>query len=326
MITQLTECVFAIDVPLPGNPLRNLNSFLIKGENRNLLIDTGFNMPECHEAIMNGLSEIGVNINSTDIFLTHLHSDHVGLAPAIASPESKIFMSRVDFELFSRFTDPNYFKEVDDIFLSLGLSKEELMDNKSVNPAMIYLPSTSAEYETIEDGRIFDLGTCRLECILTPGHTPGHMCLYDPDNKILFSGDHVLFGISPNITSWINMTDSLGAYLDSLKKIRELDVERTFSSHRTIEGDLKKRVDELLAHHHERLNEAEKSVKQRKSATVYEIASDMTWSIRAKDWESFPVAQKWFAIGEAHSHLEYLKTREVLKSEIKDGLIYYMPA
>lgn len=72
-------------MPLPGNPLKNLNAYLIQGP-RNLLVDTGFRQEECRTALTAGLAELGVDMASTDIFLTHLHSDHAGLASRIALP------------------------------------------------------------------------------------------------------------------------------------------------------------------------------------------------------------------------------------------------
>ena len=325
MIRQLAEEIFSIDIPLPGNPLRNLNSFLIKGEKRNLIIDTGFNMPACLKAFNAGMNELEVDIERCDIMLTHLHSDHVGLAPAIAGERSTIYMSGIDYEIFTSFDDPQYIRMMDDKFLQFGFPYKELMENKTANPAMIYRPTRKVRYTLIEDGYTIDLGDSRLECILTPGHTPGHVCLYDNKKKYLFTGDHLLFGISPNITSWPAVDDSLGAYIDSLEKVKSLDVSRAFAAHREIEGDFHTRIDELIRHHRNRLGEAEASVRKRKRATVYEAASDMSWSIRAKNWDAFPAAQKWFALGEAHSHLEYLRVRNIVHSTLENGLMYYSP-
>lgn len=323
MIQQLCENVYSINVPLPGNPLRNLNSFFIRGSQRDLLIDTGFNMKESLEGLTTGLKELNADMDSTDIFITHLHSDHAGLAPAVASPSSKVYMSRIDYEIYRQFKTPEYFKKIDDCFLSFGFSKNELQENKSLNPAMIYLPDKDIEYKIIENEDVIDLGTCSLECLHTPGHTPGHICLYDREHKYLFSGDHILFGISPNITSWPDVPDSLGSYLQSLEKIRKMDIKRTFSAHRQIEGDSSIRIDELIEHHKQRLAEAQSIVERRTESTVYQVASEMTWSIRAKNWEDFPVAQKWFAVGEAHSHLEYLQVRNKIKAETKNNLILF---
>ncbi len=323
MTQELSPDIFAINVPLPGNPLRNLNSYYLQGAERNLLIDTGFNMKESFVGLMAGLNELGADMEKTDIFITHLHSDHAGLVPKVASRSSRVYMNRIDFEIYRQFKDPAYLKRIDESFLSFGFPDKELQENKKINPAMIYLADRDIDFEIIENGHRIDTGSRRLECIHTPGHTPGHMCLYDSEKKYLFTGDHILFGISPNITSWPGVPDSLGAYLQSLENISRLEIERTFTAHREIEGDVYRRIDELKSHHHERLDEALSIVERRKTATVYEVASEMTWSIRAKDWNDFPVAQKWFAVGEAHSHLEHLHAKGLLASEIKDNLIHF---
>lgn len=323
LVKQLTEIIYSIEVPLPGNPLRNLNSYLILGESRNLMIDTGFNMNECLEALQSGLDEIGVTMENTDIMLTHLHADHCGLAPSLVSDQSRVYMNSTDLELFHQFSKPEFIRMRNNRYSSFGFSEEQLIRNKMVNPSIIYLSKKKIKYIPIEDGHVFDMGTCRLRCIMTPGHTPGHTCLYDEENGILFSGDHVLFGISPNITSWPGVEDSLGDYLSSLGMVGELEIKRTFSAHRAIEGDAKARITVLVEHHQMRLDEAESIIRRLGEATVYDIASEMTWAIRAKNWGDFPLAQKWFAVGETHSHLEYLLIRNRINLIKRDGLLSY---
>ena len=90
--------VYKIFVPLPDNPLQNLNCFVVKCGKENLIIDTGFNRPECEQAIMEGLKELDVDINTAVLYLTHLHSDHVGLAATIMPKDAKIYMSKVDYD------------------------------------------------------------------------------------------------------------------------------------------------------------------------------------------------------------------------------------
>ena len=95
MVTQVSPNLYRIPVPLPGNPLKNLNAYLIRGH-RNLLVDTGFRQEECRTALKAGLAELGVDMANTDIFLTHLHSDHAGLAPELLRPTSRLFIGDVD--------------------------------------------------------------------------------------------------------------------------------------------------------------------------------------------------------------------------------------
>ena len=57
MVKEIIPNIYSIPVPLPNNPLKELNAYLIKGPDRSLLMDTGFNLPECREALEKGLSE-----------------------------------------------------------------------------------------------------------------------------------------------------------------------------------------------------------------------------------------------------------------------------
>ena len=83
MAERIADGIYRLYIPLPNNPLKNLNSYLILGEDRNLLIDTGFQIPPCLEAMNAELQELSVDMNKTDIFLTHMHADHSGLASTL---------------------------------------------------------------------------------------------------------------------------------------------------------------------------------------------------------------------------------------------------
>jgi len=324
MVKQIMENIYIIEVPLPDNPLRNLNSYFVKGDCRNLLIDTGFNKLECYEALTAGLEEIGAEMDQTDIFLTHHHTDHSGLCQRIASTNSRIFVSEPDKQILLAIHDRTIIASMGQISRSYGLPDDVLEANQSSNPSIIYRPDGLINYVAVDGRTVFDIGQFQLEVIPTPGHTPGHSCLYDRTQKLLFSGDHIIFDITPNITSWVDARDSLGDYLDSLKTIRSLDILTTLSAHRAPVGDYTKRIDELLAHHERRIRETFDLVKAHPSSNAYEVASHMKWSIRADSWDAFPPAQKWFATGEAASHLEYLYNRQMLSRTVRDGQLIYM--
>ena len=78
MAIEVYPNIFKVEIPLPNNPLRSLNSYIIKSENRNLIIDTGFNIKECKDALMKGIEETKIDLKKTDLLVTHLHSDHAG--------------------------------------------------------------------------------------------------------------------------------------------------------------------------------------------------------------------------------------------------------
>jgi glyoxylase-like metal-dependent hydrolase (beta-lactamase superfamily II) len=123
------------------------------------------------------------------------------------------------------------------------------------------------------------------------------------------TGDHVLYHITPNICRWGGVADSLGDYLASLEKIRALAADTVLPAHRTAEGSLERRVDELTAHHRRRLADARRTLLSAPGLTAYEIAGRMAWEIRCRTWADFPLTQKFFAVGEALAHLDYLRAR-----------------
>ena len=100
MVTKLWENpdIFSIQVELPENPLRALNSYVITAPQGNLVIDTGFNRPECREDLWRGLEELGLDLTKTSLFLTHLHADHSGLVWDFVDRGCPVYMGRIDLD------------------------------------------------------------------------------------------------------------------------------------------------------------------------------------------------------------------------------------
>jgi glyoxylase-like metal-dependent hydrolase (beta-lactamase superfamily II) len=320
-----TPDLYRITVALPGNPLKSLNSYALIGADRNLIVDTGFNLPESLEDLRAGIEELGLDMRRTDIFLTHFHADHCGLVPQIASPDSVVYMSAVDRDLFDEVMDnpDDYWASIGRRLMDEGYPRDELERTQAANPAKKYLPEAKFVSVPVVDGTRLSYGDFRLECIWTPGHTPGHVCLYDRARGIFFSGDHVLFDITPNITAWPTLPNSLQHYLNSLSRIRDYPVRVTLTGHRDNDGVLSERAARLVVHHKNRLADVEKILENRPGLNTYEVASRMKWDIRAKNWADFPPGQRWFAVGEALSHLNYLVDRGKVKRVEKDGINTY---
>ena len=115
----------------------------------------------------------------------------------------------------------------------------------------------------------------------------------------------VLFDITPHIESWAYDTNSLADYMASLDKVYDLPVDLVLPGHRNFRGSLKERIDELKIHHRKRADEVLK-VLGSETLNAYAIAARMSWDIDCETWEDFPIAQRWFATGEAIAHLRYL--------------------
>ena len=287
---------------MPDNPLKHLNFYIIKGAEKSMIIDTGFNRPECEAALQSAFDELG--IEDTDLFITHLHSDHCGLVPKFATKNSTIYASETDGELINFEVGNLYWRILDDLFIKYGFPKADFGRNTDIHPGRKYCHESRVDFTYVEEGDVLEYGGYKLKAILAPGHTPGLMCLYDEEKKVLFCGDLILGTITPNICIEIGVENPLQDYLDSLKKIDKRD------------------VDLLLKHHEDRLAEVV-TILGDSWKTAYTVAADMTWEIDCKNWDEFPGPQKWFATGEAISHLQYLfHSGKVLREE-QDGIYYY---
>jgi glyoxylase-like metal-dependent hydrolase (beta-lactamase superfamily II) len=325
LVKQIRPYLYSIAVALPGNPLKNLNSYVFKGKKRNLLVDTGFNIPACLASLKAGIAELGLDMAKTDIFITHCHADHCGLVPEIASPAAVVYMSGVDKTIVDQYTSQGeaYWERLDRAYVGEGFPEAEMAVARGLNPARRFIPSRNFLSRDVDDGDKIALDDFLFTCVSTPGHTPGHMCLYDEKAKIMLTGDHVLFDITPNITVWEGLPDSLASYLVSLRKIAGYAVDLPLAAHRESRPHLARRVDELLRHHQARLQDAWNIVRGGGKMNAYQVASRMKWDIRARGWDDFPLGQKRFAVGEALSHLNHLVYLGRLDKKPEDGITYY---
>ena len=318
----MTECIseglYRIPVPLPGNPLRELNSYLLRGRERSLLIDTGFRQEEGRRALFAGLAELDVDPRDVDVALTHLHSDHSGLAPEVVGETGWIYVSGPDRAYLEQPEEAKW-AHTDAFYISEGFPPELLAQNRA-NPARALAPVPTGRYRTPWNPalcwRRAAAGSPACPRPVTPLASSASGTSSD---GILFTGDHVLFDISPNITPWNGMEDALGCYLDSLRAVRELPARLALPGHRR-PGALAPRVDALLEHHARRLDELTAILRARPGSTAYEAAAHMTWNIRSRSWDDFPLAQKWFAVGECIAHLDHLRRQGRLQREQQDGV------
>lgn len=308
MVTKLWDEpeIWQIDVELPQNPLRNLNCYVLRSRGQSMVIDTGFNRPECRKALWEGLEELGLDLSRTSLFLTHLHSDHIGLVQDFMDRGCTVYMNGIDHRYFSDIKAGKVWPYMEELFRSEGFPAEELPRQATENQGRRYAPAADFPAVEVRDGTRLQLGEVTLQCIHTPGHTPGHTVLYLPEEQLLFSGDHILFDITPNISVWKDTPHSLADYLSSLQKLTDLPVRRALPAHRTGERDVKARIGTLTAHHMQRLEEIWQVVSGQPGLDAHAIASRITWSARGRSWEEFPPHQKWFAVGETLAHLYYL--------------------
>ncbi len=319
MVEEVFHNIFRLEIPLPDNPLKAINSYVIKGDGRYLMIDTGMNRPECREAMDAGLKTLNVDFGQTDFFITHHHADHFGLVSDLAGSSSKVYFNHPDARLLGI---PNIWDRIIDAAVANGFPEEEIVPVMQKHPARRFQQQGPLNLTCLSEGDRIAIGEYDLHCVSTPGHTQGHLCLYEPRTKIFFAGDHILEDITPNIIMWNDNENPLQQYLESLDKIDRFDISWVFPGHRRVFTDYHKRIAELKHHHQLRAEEVLVLLENGRQS-AFRIASGMTWDISYDAWEDFPVPQKWFASGEALSHLLYLLARDEVRRERVDGKVLF---
>ena len=319
MCEEVLPNLFRLKIPLPESPLKYLNSYIIRDSERSLIIDTGLNRRECLEAMQAGLNRIGIDLEKADIFITHLHADHFGLVAKLASDSSNVLFSRPEKELMESW-------EGFDAMIAYagrnGFPENELRAALDKHPGAKYGTEWIPELKVLEDGDEIHVGDYHFQCVTTPGHTMGHICLYEPDKKLLVSGDHILIDITPNIQCWSDVQNPLKHYLISLDKVSELQVELVLPGHRRLIDGHQARIEELKKHHANRLAEV-LTILGQAPKTAFEVASRMTWDLKCDHWNDFPVAQRWFATGEAISHIRLLEEEGKVARKTVDKMTVY---
>jgi len=320
MIEEVGTDLYKIEIPLPRNPLKALNSYAIKSPERNLIIDTGWNQQECMDAMQAGLKELEIDIRKTDFFITHLHTDHLGLVSNLVKDTSKIYFNQPDAD---RIKSGIFLDDLMNFARLNGFPEKELQRVPHTHPGFKFRSKGPLSFHILKEGDILRISDYVFHCVETPGHSKGHMCLYEPSKKILVAGDHILGDITPTITLWSDDWNPLKEYLESLDKVYQLDIKLVLPGHREIFRDPKERIQELKDHHQKRLEEIIAILRKgRKNA--FQVASQMTWDIAYDSWDLFPVSQKWFATGEAVSHLKYLEEKGVIRKEMRQHKIIYL--
>ncbi len=319
MCDEIRPGLFRLKIPLPESPLKYLNSYVVRSGGRHLVIDTGLNHSVCLEAMRSGLERLAIDPDRCDFFITHLHADHFALVSRLATDASRIFFSRPEKEIIESWEG---FEPMIAYAGRNGFPPDQLRAALEQHPAHRFGSGWVPELQLLDDGDRIDYGDYRFRCVTTPGHTLGHICLYEASRKILVAGDHILDDITPNIQCWSDAQNPLGRYLESLEKVVELDVELVLPGHRRLIRDHRRRIRELKEHHRHRLAEI-LAILDDGPRHAFAVAARMRWDIAFDNWEAFPVPQKWFATGEALSHLRYLAEAGRLRRLDAGGISLY---
>ncbi len=316
-VEEVRPGLWSIPVPIPDNPLRYVLVYAFESPRGPYIVDAGWNTDDAWHTLVAGLATAGFEVADVQgVLVTHIHPDHYGLAPRVREESGAwVSLHPADAELLKhRYEDTTALMvAVDAMLRRHGAPAEEISGLTEASLPMISRVAPGRPDVLLEDGDKPDVPGWDLQAVWTPGHSPGHLCFYEPANRLLLSGDHVLPRITPNISYHPQAgPDPLGAFLASLDRVGQLLTDEVLPAHEHRFRDLPGRVAQLQAHHEARFSEALAAIADGID-TAWGIAGRFTWS---RPWEQITGFMRRAAVGETVAHLRALEVRGVLRERV----------
>jgi len=305
--------------------LKHVNVYLLRDGDGFTLIDTGLRTDESRQTLNQKLTALKVPVDRINrILITHIHPDHFGLAAELRDGSgAELVIHRLEVSLM----EPRYARAEDlvhDVAAWLsknGVPPAEAEFVKSASMAAREFVSVVEPDTLLEGAERLPIDSSEMEVVWTPGHSPGHCCLYWPARGVLFSGDHLLPKISPNIGLHPQSgADPLDDYIASLERIRRLQVESVLPAHGDPFRDHRARIAVIVRHHEER------------KAALVELARDGAksgWQLAAGLFQGIMqrnVFQQRLALQETLAHCQSLAVEGRLRKQVSRELVTWRAA
>jgi glyoxylase-like metal-dependent hydrolase (beta-lactamase superfamily II) len=309
--------IHRLRIPTPF-AVGRVNCYLI--EDRPLtLVDTGPNSGKALDELQRQLAERGHAIEELErVILTHQHIDHLGLVEIIVQ-HSGAEVAAIDVAV-RRLANFGEDAERDDEFAAAlmrrsGIPGDVVDALQSVSRSFRGWGAKAKVTLPLRDGEDLEMGDRTLKVLHRPGHSPSDTLFWDSQRRILIAADHLIAHISSNplisppLDGSTERTQALVAYIDSLRRTRELPAEIVLPGHGEPITDHAALIDGRLEMHRRRAEKIYGLVAEQ-PRTGYELAQEL--------WGNVAVTQAFLTVSEVIGHLDLL-INEGRVREVEDG-------
>ena len=321
-VREIVPGFHLLHLPLPMRPTI-VNVYLVNGGSEWALIDTGMRTPESIEAFHAALEIVSCRPEQIrKIICTHHHPDHFGTSgPYKELCHAEVFLHPSELDRLTAFLPHDPDPNVIQFFQRNGIPIGAMATIPSLAEFWASMFAPASPDHLIEDGDRSRIGERELQVVWTPGHSPGHCVLYFPKEKLALVGDHLLPKITPHvgIASEKGPENPLGDFLDSLRKVGELEIETVLPSHGAVYADHRKRIAQLIEFHDYRMQVMFDVVRGR-PRTAYEIALEAFDLTMAS-----PLQQQFPATFETLAHLELMRRQNRVEKFERGERILWSP-
>jgi glyoxylase-like metal-dependent hydrolase (beta-lactamase superfamily II) len=324
--------VTRIKIDVPWN-VKDVSLYLFKVQDKTVLFDSGLDMGNWSKIFFLALKDINLTVQDIDYcFISHNHSDHVGLVGILKqkNPNLQILMSDITAKTLEWENQGENMDELEQEAKTVAFQMIKYGFNDKQAERVVQFFSFWPQFRKYQKPDIIlkdgDIILENLEVIWTPGHSFGHICVFNSKDKYLFSGDHILSRITPHIGNYIipkillekykdyDFNNILKHYLNSLDRIDKLNSKIIFPAHQDIIYDPHKRITEIKEHHKNRLAEISRVIKD--NPLPPSRISELHFG-ELDDMNSF------LALSEVLGHLFFLEDQGLVESIEKNGKILY---
>jgi glyoxylase-like metal-dependent hydrolase (beta-lactamase superfamily II) len=316
-----------LPVPTPF-AVGRVNCYLVEDDPLTL-VDAGPNSATSLTVLEGALAEHGRRVEDLErIVITHQHIDHIGLVQILAdragaevcaldrlAPWLREYRERMD-------GDDAY---AEAIMLRYGIPQDITIALRAVT-SQFRAWGASAEVTTpLADGAVLDFAARRWRVHHRPGHSPSDTVFHDEASGELIAGDHLIAHISSNplITRPLEGGSpdahprALVAYLDSLRRTRELEASVVLPGHGAPIADHRALIDERFAGYARRADKIHGLLVER-PRTAYELAQAL--------WGNVAVTQAYLTLSEVLGHVDLLLDDGRVVEEVQDGVSTFFAA
>jgi glyoxylase-like metal-dependent hydrolase (beta-lactamase superfamily II) len=322
---EIAADLWQLPLPIYKHNLGGANAFLIRDADGYLLFDCGADVSECSETFAHHLHTLDVPASAIHtLVLSHGHGDHSGMANRVARETgARIALherdatfvgypngSEADRAQFVAWLHRQGYPQ-DEIEALVGVAAIGTRGDRRDEPI--------EASRLLQGGEVLEVGRYRFEALWTPGHTPGHVCLFDRSQRILLCGDHILEIVTPNVGLHPLLDENpMPAYLASLRDFVSQDLEAVLPGHGRPIPDLAALTADLMRRHEARRAQI-LGLLRSEPQTAYQISTQVWAKPGRRTWSEMHPHLRRNAVGMVAAHLDLLAASDARISEREEA-------
>jgi glyoxylase-like metal-dependent hydrolase (beta-lactamase superfamily II) len=312
-----------IPLPVPfadaGGPV---NVYALEDEGGWALFDCGIGTPEGEAALRAGAAEHGIDLaRCTRLFVSHGHVDHYGLAQTLSEESgARVFIHPADA---SKAVGPDGWEARAPLyrtFLARAAVPTEQLDRLAAMGRFTGKYGRRIDPERtrpLAAGQHLRFRHFEAEVLHLPGHTPGLVCFWDAEHRVLFADDHVLARTSPNPflelvgDSPLRTGRALVHYFASIRRVMALDVEWVLPGHGEPFGEVRPLLERLFGFYARR---------QEKLLSAMDAGADTVFAFTQLLFGAHDGPRLYLTLSEVVGNLEVMEDEGRVRRHDVDGI------